>query len=622
MRMRIRGLLALSVVLASLSFPAFADEILSEDKNHGVERIVSFDAELRVLTNGDLLVRETIVADVAHGEIRSGLWRHFPVEARVGGGTYPTQLYMRSATLDGKSVPFRAVRDESGHLIRVGDPALLVPYGRRTWHIEFVARGHLSRYGDDIEVYWNATGSGWKVPVNAVTVHVFLPERVLSGSPVAFRFISDRRTAESVPISPNKDGEIEIRSPRTLHPQESFVVVLAWPSSLWVPEDPSKDVTKQNTLRIPDGEGTSLRELLLETIPVNTVLRHLYSMSGVAFLFFILCIIQYVRSSMVLLPVCGTATVLPKAMCSSAAWRYALLGHVDSGVVYLVLRLFELRGRIRVEEDGTLKLTGFRDASDVLLKPLFGKRNMLSGDEKNQGMHRMVPRLEREMRRLLRTLERRGNFLSLAGTLPLFTALFFLWIGMPRSSLGLLLSTLPPAVLSAFLLRDGFFCGGIAVRHGTILRKWSARILVVFLPLLVWHVVFSKIFFPFAGNLPWGYILAVWFGFFCSFTGFFLLRGLSRQGRDFYATIGVAVKNGESIILDTSLWSVSERDGLAKLVFETLGEPVTWENFAEIARNPVALDFFSRRLFLEKGGSVPLFRTMRGSGTKTKMPES
>ena len=71
--------------------------------------------------------------------------------------------------------------------IRVGDPDLTIT-GRHSYVLGYVLHGHLNAFDDHDELFWQATGTEWTVPIGNVTVDVRTPggiqdSRCLAGEP-------------------------------------------------------------------------------------------------------------------------------------------------------------------------------------------------------------------------------------------------------------------------------------------------------------------------------------------------------------------------------------------------------------------------------------------------------
>jgi uncharacterized membrane protein YgcG len=164
--------LACCVVLVSARDSASAQDI---------ERIRNFDVTISITTDGDLEVLEVIDYDFGTAE-RHGIYRDIPV--RYHYDDRYDRIYRLSVqditTSSGTPDEFTLEDAENGRLrIRIGDPDQTIT-GRHTYSILYRVEGALNAFDDHDELYWNATGLDWAVPVDSATVTVKAPDEISS----------------------------------------------------------------------------------------------------------------------------------------------------------------------------------------------------------------------------------------------------------------------------------------------------------------------------------------------------------------------------------------------------------------------------------------------------------
>ncbi|MDQ3978456.1 MAG: DUF2207 domain-containing protein [Actinomycetota bacterium] len=145
--------------------------------SQGFERIESFDSTVAVQRDGDLLVSERIRYDFG-GDERHGIFREIPVRFDYE----PDNAYERLTPIEdisvdaGPGTPSDVSVEESGRLtrIRIGDPDRTIS-GVHDYTIRYRVRGALNAFEDHDELFWNATGNDWLVPISAVTATVEMP---------------------------------------------------------------------------------------------------------------------------------------------------------------------------------------------------------------------------------------------------------------------------------------------------------------------------------------------------------------------------------------------------------------------------------------------------------------
>jgi len=138
------------------------------------ERILSYDTTIAIQRGGSILVTERIVYDFG-GDVRHGIFREIPDRFRYDGRSdriYPIQV----RSVRSPDAPAQYTVDDSGSLlsIRIGDPGQTIT-GVHTYTLTYVVRDSLNGFAKYDELYWNATGNQWGVPIGRATVRVTAP---------------------------------------------------------------------------------------------------------------------------------------------------------------------------------------------------------------------------------------------------------------------------------------------------------------------------------------------------------------------------------------------------------------------------------------------------------------
>ena len=145
----------------------------------GFEQIHAYDVELVVQSNGDLRVTETIDYDFG-SQSRRGIFRDIPVRFRYDDRydrVYPVRAIGVRASR-GASAKTK-VSDIAGGMkqIRIGDEDTYIT-GRHEYVISYTVEGALNRFSDHDELFWNAIGTSWSVPIGKPTVTVRAEDRI------------------------------------------------------------------------------------------------------------------------------------------------------------------------------------------------------------------------------------------------------------------------------------------------------------------------------------------------------------------------------------------------------------------------------------------------------------
>ncbi|HET9946418.1 MAG TPA: DUF2207 domain-containing protein [Actinomycetes bacterium] len=191
------------------------------------ETILSYDVTLTVLRDGDLQVSETIEYDFGAGQ-RHGIFRDIPT--RVPYDQKDDRLYelddVRVTSPTG--APAGVDRSESAGVtsLRIGDPDKTVT-GRHVYDIDYTVHGALNAFEDHDELYWNAIGDRWDVPILAATVAVDLP-----AAPTQVACFAGY-TGSSLPCGTveTRGATVHMSQPGGLGPYSAFTVVAGLPKS-------------------------------------------------------------------------------------------------------------------------------------------------------------------------------------------------------------------------------------------------------------------------------------------------------------------------------------------------------------------------------------------------------
>jgi len=142
------------------------------------EEMVSFASDVSLNENGTFIVIETIEYDFGsaqrHGIYRDILKQHPQDSSSVWKDRY-LDIDIQAVSLDGGAVPYM-VDDGDGQVsVRIGDGDHTIQ-GIHTYVISYLVTGGYSYFEDgSVELYWNATGNGWNVPIRKAEATLHAP---------------------------------------------------------------------------------------------------------------------------------------------------------------------------------------------------------------------------------------------------------------------------------------------------------------------------------------------------------------------------------------------------------------------------------------------------------------
>jgi uncharacterized membrane protein len=155
--------------------PAYAQ---STGTGLGSESLTDYRVVLTVQPDGGLHVQEVIAYDFGvvskHGIIRV-IPDRVPYDNK-NDRAYPIS-HLRVGATPGTPTQVQTSRDNDQLNIRIGDPNRTIT-GAHTYTIDYDVAGALTNFPDHVELYWNAIGTEWTVPISAAHVEVRTPATV------------------------------------------------------------------------------------------------------------------------------------------------------------------------------------------------------------------------------------------------------------------------------------------------------------------------------------------------------------------------------------------------------------------------------------------------------------
>ncbi|EFL51960.1 Protein of unknown function DUF2207, membrane [Solidesulfovibrio fructosivorans JJ]] len=203
------------------------------------ERILSFDSRIVIAPDAALTVTETIEAQTAGKTIRHGLVREFPTRYRAPGGkTVTVGFKVLSVSRDGHKEAYH-IRDVSnGKKVYMGQKDALLPPGRHTYVLTYRTDGQVGQFPEFDELYWNVTGNGWRLPIDAATAAIVLPEGATVTRYAAYTGRQGKKgrdyTAQKAP------GMMTFATTAPLPPGEGLTVAVAFPKGFVHPPSTTK----------------------------------------------------------------------------------------------------------------------------------------------------------------------------------------------------------------------------------------------------------------------------------------------------------------------------------------------------------------------------------------------
>jgi len=189
------------------------------------EAIRSYDVTIQIRTDDSIRVTEVIEYDFGATQ-HHGIFRDVPTrEAYDDRYDRVFPLHVESVSATGGASADYEVSNEPGGItrIKIGDPDVTTT-GVHTYTIVYTVGAAMNGFPDHDELYWNAIGDQWEVPVDHATATVEAPAEISDAAcyagPLNAHTACDRQKIA---------GETARFTQRGLFPFEAFTVVVALP---------------------------------------------------------------------------------------------------------------------------------------------------------------------------------------------------------------------------------------------------------------------------------------------------------------------------------------------------------------------------------------------------------
>lgn len=220
-----------AVALACFIIVSVVPVTVSAQAQEESEHIDRFESDIVIASDGTIAVTETIRYAFGLAE-KHGIYRDIPVKYVTSLGTRTALDITVERVTDetGKTLTYEESHSGGNLRIQIGDADRLIT-GTHTYVIRYRVAGALAFYQDFDELYWNATGHDWTVPISAASVMV----RTLS--PVAgWRFacyVGPRGSTERCDPERSRDvasaqSEMRIDWDQKLEPGSGITVALGF----------------------------------------------------------------------------------------------------------------------------------------------------------------------------------------------------------------------------------------------------------------------------------------------------------------------------------------------------------------------------------------------------------
>jgi uncharacterized membrane protein YgcG len=241
----------LKVLTVVLLFFVFPSVTLAQARESfaGMEHIDTYDVAIAIRTDGTIDVHERIAYDFTNLE-RHGIYRQIPYVKSNDAGKRFAMDFASVAVVDDAQTHYPFVQSTEGDDIRwkIGDPNQTVT-GKHAYRIGYTVRGALTYFPGHDELYWNAIGTNWQIPIAVSSVTVTLPSQVARENLHVACYTGPERSAASNCMARIVDARtVNVTAKEALDSYEGLTVVVGFPKGMAAVLEPRELVPFFDTL--------------------------------------------------------------------------------------------------------------------------------------------------------------------------------------------------------------------------------------------------------------------------------------------------------------------------------------------------------------------------------------
>lgn len=216
-------------VIVFFVFSLFSTTYAQSDSS-SEEAIISFFSTIKVNLDSSVDVDEVITYTTGPVE-HHGIYR----DVRTVSSTEGKMKILNVKVVDENGNPYNFVFSNSGDFVRIkiGD-ANVTFSGQKIYHIFYHATNAVASLKDVDEIYWNATGNEWGMPIYEAKVTIILPDGLISNQNACYFGPKSSTDKCQLNLSSTSTSYI-FDSPRILNSGEGLTVAVGFPKGTVIP---------------------------------------------------------------------------------------------------------------------------------------------------------------------------------------------------------------------------------------------------------------------------------------------------------------------------------------------------------------------------------------------------
>ena len=209
------------------------------------EKINSFDVQITAHKNGVMDVTETINYDFENLD-RHGIYRFIPLYSKVGDLYRVIKIENVKVERDNNSENFEKTQNKDQISIKIGNKKKTIT-GAHIYKISYTVENAVgSNFPDNDEIYWNATGNNWEVPIENAKITISTDFNAQQKNFICFTGITGSKDTDC------EVSENTVISLKTLSPGEGLSAAAVYPPNTFPKSILLKSLPKTYTENILD----------------------------------------------------------------------------------------------------------------------------------------------------------------------------------------------------------------------------------------------------------------------------------------------------------------------------------------------------------------------------------
>ncbi len=215
----------------------------------GAEEIEQYNVDIDIRKSGEIVIMERLAYSFGSSTGKHGIYRDIPLTKRGDNGIVYKMAVDVGAIENEYGVPYvyELKRTSQNLRIKIGDPDVIVR-GKLIYHVTYTVSGALGYFDSHDELYWNAIGTDWDVPIKQAEVVVTVPPGVRAQDTQHTCYTGVQGGVDQECSHTVQQSDVLFVSNGILHPREGMTVVLGFPKGVVATLEPEEHVPFFDTI--------------------------------------------------------------------------------------------------------------------------------------------------------------------------------------------------------------------------------------------------------------------------------------------------------------------------------------------------------------------------------------